>query len=141
MPAVLILFIVIVAIGFIGKLLAAVFEEVAIYLEPSFVFIGDNIYIILGFTSFTCAAYFFFYYKPHPVEKYLKSYKKGELPQAIAVEKVADAMYNPERDHIQPAYRSKYMEKRIKMLTKRIKAEEEFMQEVIAHIKTRSRFD
>ena len=113
-------------------------EDFFIYTSSFWAFLGNNIFAFFALLFLFLAVIVLIYFKPHPAEKYFKSYKKGEITRRQAIEDIANTMYNSKTDHVPPAYKSKMLEKRISALRKRVKAETEFIEQLIGYMKTRS---
>jgi hypothetical protein len=77
---------------------------------------------------------------PHPIEKHIKAVKKRKMEPGQALERISSTMYDLEKEGIPADWRSKNWRKRIEALTQRVKAEDEFMNQVINLLKTRSKF-
>lgn len=115
----------------IGKALSSFFD----FVSPFFVFIGTNIYLIMGITCLALAGALCVYYKSHPAQKHIEAYKSGKITRETAINRIVESVDFRQYRRVPSAYKSKIMEKRITALTKRIKAEKLFMDEVITQIK------
>jgi hypothetical protein len=108
-------------------------------------FLAFHIFILFFFYQLLFRGLPAFYYfchfclVPHPAEKYIKAVKKRKLSPDEGLRKIDEAMYSLEREGIPASWRSKNWKKRIEALHKRVKAEDEFMNEFINLIKTKSR--
>lgn len=125
----------------------AILETIGILLSdfvnasmPFFLFLKGNGFLILGITFLILALLVYLYLKPHPAQKHIEAYKKGKISRHAAVERVAASMYNWRKEGIPSAYQSRIMVRRIAALTKRIKAEKTFVDEVIGQIKRNANY-
>lgn len=109
--------------------------------EIFWLFLWDNIFAVLGIICFGLAVYIFIFYKPHPAEKHIKSYKKGEISRGEAIEKISSTLYNPKKENIPSSISSKIIEKRVQALRKRVKAETGLLEDSIKYFKTKSRIE
>ena len=107
------------------------------YIIPMTKFFKENIYLILAIISIITAAWVFVAYKPHPAEAHVEAYKKGAITRKKAVELVASTMYVPSKK-IPLAIQSKIMTKRITALNRRIKAETEFIEDLVKYLRVES---
>ena len=80
------------------------------------------------------------YFKPHPAEKHFVAYKKNEISRQQAIERIVGTLYNWRSGGVPPAWKSKIMEKRIHWLNRRVKAEEEFINNLISYMRTKNRW-
>ena len=117
----------------LGEFLSPVFDV--------FAFIFDNFWVFFGLACFAGAAYIYYFLKPHPAEKYIRKYQEGKISRSLAVEKVADTLFDHNKNKIPPAHQSQYWAKRMDALTKRVQAEEVFVEEVMRQIRKKSRME
>ena len=101
MPVVLAV-VVIVLICWLIAWLIQLIENSIILASPVFVFIGNNFFLIAGILFWLMAILVIIYFKPHPAEKHLKRYRKGEITKRQAIGRVVDTMYNYKRDGVPP---------------------------------------
>lgn len=137
MPLVVII-VVIFVLAIIFETLGKILELLAHKLGPFFSLIGENIFLLAGIVCLLLAIFVWKRYQPHPAAKYLEGYQKGEISRQLAIERIADVMYEPARDGIPPAAQSKIMEKRVQALRGRVNEETRFMEDLIENLKTRS---
>ncbi len=110
---------------------------------------GNVVYIPLflsfhaGFAYVLFLTYIFLYHLfiPHPAEKILLAVQSGKIPRKEAFSKIDAALYDFTAEGIPVKWKSDMWRKRIEALTKRVKAEDDFMKELIQYIKTKSRLE
>ncbi len=102
-------------------------------------FIFNNIYFFCCAGCIALAIYISIFLKPHPADKEIRAYKKGEITRQVAIERVAETMYSPQKEGIPPIYKSKIIENRLQALRKRVRAETDFMNDLTNYLKTKSR--
>lgn len=124
-----------IGIGIAFSYMADKIDDLYYAVTPLFYFLGQNIYALAGLFCFGLAVFIFVYYRPHPAEKYLNSYKKGRIQRNEAIALISETMYNPIRDKIPTPYQSKTMQKRLNALRKRIMTESGFINELDQYIK------
>jgi len=133
--------VVIVVIWLIIKLfswLNKIIAPVWVFFGHIFTFIVSNYYLLGGLAFSLTAVFIYTYFKPHPAEKHFIAYRHGDLTRPQAIEKIAGTMYHPWRDRLPSAYQSRIMTRRMEALRKRVKAEADFMEELIRYIKAKS---
>ena len=115
--------------------------------KGKFFYTTSNYFSILVSISFIIALGFFIYYSicfylyavvPHPAKKHFRAFKKGEITRQEAKDKIADTMYKPKAGEVPSVYQSRVLEKRIQVLGRRVRAEKEFIEELIDYMKKRS---
>lgn len=144
MPALIVTAIIISLICFVLAFIFDKIEDLFYLLLPFFVFIGNKIFLVLALFFFGAAAFVYLYFKPHPAEKYIKKYQEGKISRGVAVEKIVGTLYSHNdylQDRIPSVYQSRIVERRLNALKKRVKVENEFMEEIIRYMKIKSRFD
>jgi hypothetical protein len=104
-------------------------------------FIEEYFFLFCAVLSLILAGLAYLYFKPHPASKHFDAYKKDLITREQAIEKIANTMYNYRRDRLPSVRKSKSMERRIRWLRKRIKAEEEFINDLISYMKTKARME
>ena len=109
--------------------------------QAGFAFMDENIFLICSILSFAMGLFVFYFLKPHPAEKHLDSYKKGQITRRMAVESVARTMYKREREGIPRVSKSRGLERRLKALRRRLNVETGFMEDLIKYMKTKARLD
>ena len=106
-------------------------------LLPVFKVIGIGILMIfLPAVVVLLFRYIHYLMVPHPVEGILKSHRR--LSRRQIIDEVGRRMYRPKRDGIPPEWQSENWRLRIEALTKRIKAEDHFLESLIAKIRAKS---
>jgi hypothetical protein len=138
LPVLFVIFIVFALIYIIFLFIANKVEDFFYATSPFWHFCGDNIFLLFAFALLFLAGLSYIYFKPHPAENHFKSYKKGEITRRQAIEDIATTMYNPKRNGIPPVYKSKSIERRIQALRKRVRAEADFIEELIRYLKAKS---
>lgn len=131
-------------IGFIFWIFAIIFELIENFLivtEPFWFFLWNNIFIILSLISFCAAGWIFIYYKSHPAQKHFLSYKTGKITRHQAIEKIGSTFYNFKKEGIPSFVKTKILTKRLEYLQKRVRMENDFMEDLIRYIKTKSRLE
>lgn len=138
MPLVILVFIIAVIVILIRGC-GEIITESALIISPLFDFLIDHIYLIFAILILFLALFSWEYLRENPFEKIYKDYKKGRIRRQEAIVKISKAVYDYKKDPIPSAYKSEIMARRIKSLTKRIKAEKEFIDEITEYIKARAR--
>jgi hypothetical protein len=115
-------------------------EDALYAIAPSFSFLRGQWFLILGITCLVLALVVYAYFKPHPAQKHIEAYKKGKIPRQLAIAKVASTFYNPRLDGMPSQRKSARLEKKIMALHKRVKAEQTFVDEVIAQAKRNAKY-
>jgi len=95
----------------------------------------------LAYVLFLTFVFLYYLFVPHPIEKVLLAVKSGKMERQEAFSEIDAALYDLERDGVPVKWKSDVWRKRIEALTKRVKAEDDFMKELIQYIKTKSRFE
>lgn len=128
--------------SFLFIVIIFVYGEYLLYLSNPFLFfLWKNFFAIAGLILLGLAVYIFIFYKPHPAEKHIKSYKKGKISRGEAIEKISSTLYNPRKENIPSSISSKIIEKRVQALRRRVKAETGLLEDSIEYFKTKSRLE
>ena len=133
---------VIIAVGIIiliCKFLAWLAGLVGAAFGVSLGFLSENIWFILGLSSFITSIYYLIFYNPHQAELAFKQYKEGLLTMDQTVNKVVDALYDPVVEGWPSALSSKIGEKRAIAFQRRLDVENDIMEKIIKNMKMRSR--
>lgn len=96
-------------------------------------FLEKNYWMILGISCLVASVLYLIYNKPHRWERIYKQYKKGLITRNQALMRIGDTMYDP-YSPLPSATSSRVNEKRINALSKRLRAETEFVQDLKEYI-------
>jgi hypothetical protein len=132
--AIVIIWLIVTVLSWLNKVTAPIWA----FFGHIFTFISSNGYLFGGLALLLTAIFVYTYFKPHPAEKHFIAYKNGELTRPQAIEKIAGTMHHPWRDRLPSAYQSRILTKRLEALRKRVKAERDFMEELMRYIKAKS---
>lgn len=113
------------------------YDFLSIFYFPAFL-VMHLVAVYFIFQVFVFVNYLFV---SHPAENVLDAVKSGKLSPKTGLAKIANTMYDRQRDGIPFMWQSNNMRKRAEGLTKRLRAEDSLMQEFIKYLKTKSRFE
>jgi hypothetical protein len=133
--------VVVYLIGVIFRVIAEILVAIYVVFEPVWVLISENYFLIGGLLLWAAAIFIWVYFKPHPAKKYIEAYKSGRVTRRVAIEKIANTMYNPLRDNIPSVQQNKSLERRLKALRSRVNIETEFMEDLIKYMRTKAKIE
>ncbi len=108
--------------------------------SDTYYFILNNYYAFGGIIFFILSYVAWEFLREHPAEKIYQSYKEGRIKRQQAVTRIIDSMYHySPSTSPPPAYKSEIMARRLNSLTKRVKAEQEFTDELFKYMKSKAR--
>ena len=140
--------VVIVAIILICAIISIIWDKLddwffkhSIFFQSLGQFIGDNFFLFCAVMFLVLAGCAFVYFKPHPAAKHFNALTKEEITRQVAIEKICDTVFNHRRDKIPSPRESKSIHRRIWWLRKRVKAEEDLINDLISYMKTKARIE